>query len=190
MRVVKSYKTIKFSGVTNFNGKHGCLKCCTVGEYSHDSHTVFFPNTECPPRNDKNFRDKKYGDHHKKDSPLLKPNIDMIEDFPVSDSLHLIDLGVMKRLLIGWRDGKLGKYTTKWGAQTIKKVSDFLISCRKPKEIHRAIRSVEVLAHWKASEYRTFLYYLSFIILQHNDVMCADAYHHFLNFFCAITMFQ
>ena len=35
--------------------------------------------------------------HHKCTSPLEELEIDMVEDFPVSDSLHLIDLGIMKR---------------------------------------------------------------------------------------------
>lgn len=185
---LKKYKIklLLFSGVSNFNSKHGCLKCTTVGEYSHNSHTVYFPKTKCPPRNDRDFRSKKYDGHHKSDSPLLKLNIDMVEDFPVSDSLHLVDLGVMKRLLVGWRDGKFGKYITKWSARDIENVSQFLLKCHKPKEIHRAIRSVQELAHWKASEYRTFLYYLSFVILKR--VLSAEAYHHFLCYFCAITI--
>ncbi|RVE45461.1 hypothetical protein evm_009896 [Chilo suppressalis] len=108
-------------GVSNFNGKHGCLKCTVVGEYSHKSNIVTFSKLDCPKRNNEDFRNKKYGRHHKQDSPLLKLKIDMVEDILVSDSLHLIDLGVMKRLLIGWRDGNFGIYLTKWRAQDIKK---------------------------------------------------------------------
>lgn len=172
----------------NFNGKHGCLKCTVVGEYSHLSNTVIFPKTDCPRRNNDDFRSKMYGQHHKYDSPLLELPIDMIEDFPVGDSLHLIDLGVMKRLITGWRDGNFGKKVTKWCARDIEKFSQFMTSCRMPKEIHRSVRTIDVLAHWKASEFRTFLYYLSFIILK--DLLCTDAYHHFLLFFCAITIFS
>lgn len=91
----------------------------------------------------------------------MKLNIDMVEDFPVSDSLHLIDLGVMKRLIVGWRDGKFEKYITKWRANDIEKVSQFLVNCKKPKEINRAIRPISELPHWKGSEFRTFLHYLS-----------------------------
>lgn len=173
-------------GVCNFNGKHGCLKCTVIGEYSESSHTVVFPKIDCPKRNDTDFRSKKYGQHHKFDSPLLELPIDMVEQVPVGDSLHLIDLGIMKRLLIGWRDGKFGKYLTKWCSRDITKVSNFLIVCKMPTEIHRSVRSLEVLAHWKGSEFRTFLYYLSFIILK--DVLCYEAFYHFMCFFCAITI--
>lgn len=110
----------------------------------------------------------------------------MIEDFPVSDSLHLIDLGLMKRLLIGWRDGNFGTYLTKWNAQTIAKVNSFLIDRKMPKEIHRSVRSVDVLAHWKGSEYRCFFYYLSFIILK--ETLRTEPYNHFMHLYCAITI--
>lgn len=65
------------------------------------------------------FRLKRYGNHHKTDTPLLKLSIDIVEDFPISDSLHLIDIGVMKRLIVGWRDGNFGKLFTKWRARDI-----------------------------------------------------------------------
>lgn len=177
---------IYFSGVCNFNGKHGCLKCVTVGEYSHTSHTVTFPEMNCRPRTDQEFRDKKYGPHHKKDSPLLRLGIDMVEDFPVADSLHLVDWGIMKRLLVGWRNGNFGKYITKWCAKDIETVSNFLSECKLPSEIHRSVRGLDCLSYWKASEYRSFLLYLSIFILPH--VMSHDALCHFLTFFCGITI--
>lgn len=114
-----------FSGVCNFNGKHGCMKCITVGEYSHNSHTVVFPDLNSEERTNDGFRSKLYGAHHKIDSPLLQLPIDMVKDFPVGDSLHLVDLGIMKRLLVGWRDGNFGKYLTKWRGTDIEKVSFF-----------------------------------------------------------------
>lgn len=68
----------------------------------HVSHTIIFPELDCVARNDEDFRKILYGKHHKVDSPLLSLPIDMIKAFPVADSMHLIDLGIMKRLLIGW----------------------------------------------------------------------------------------
>lgn len=174
------------SGVCNFNGKHGCLKCTTVGDYSHSTHTVVFSTRKYPPRNDEDFRRKIYGGHHKADSPLLKLPIDMIQHFPVADSLHLIDLGIIKRLLQGWRDGNFGKYLTKWRARDIDTLNLFLSKCKLPSEIHRAVRTLDCLAFWKASEFRTFLLYLSIIILPH--VLRDDAFEHFLALFCAVTI--
>lgn len=79
------------TGVTYFNGKHGCLKCTVVGEYI--SKCTVFLRTDCHKRTNDGFRNKIYGAHHKICSPLEKLPIDMIEQFPVGDSLHLIDLG-------------------------------------------------------------------------------------------------
>lgn len=127
-----------------------------------------------------------YGAHHKIDSPLLKLPIDMVQDFPVGDSLHLIDLGIMKRFLIGWRDGNFGKYLTKWCARDIVTINIFLRQCKMPSEIHRAVRQLDTLAHWKGSEFRTFFFYLSVVILP--DVLSPDVNEHFLTLFCAITI--
>lgn len=177
---------INFLGVANFNSKNGCIKCTTLGEYSYISHTVYFPKTGCDLRTDEGFRSKLYGSHHKTHSPLEDLPIDMVEDFPVGDSLHLIDLGVMKRCLTGWRDGHFGTYLTKWAARDTTLVSKFLVSCKMPSEIHRTVRGLDVLAYWKASEYRTFLHYLSIIVLK--KVLPSDVYEHFVLFFCSITI--
>lgn len=162
------------------------MKCVTVGEYSHQSHTVVFPDSRCPKRTDANFRKKLYGSHHKVDSPLLQLPIDIVEDVPVGDSLHLLDLGIMKRLLVGWRDGNFGKKNTKLCSRDIERVSAFLNETRLPSEIHRSMRGLNHLAHWKASEFRTFFYYLSIIILP--QVLNAEAFSHFLFLFCGITI--
>lgn len=162
------------------------MKCVTVGEYSHTSHTVVFPDTKSPERTNDGFRNKIYGAHHKMDTPLLSLPIDMVTNFPVGDSLHLIDLGIMKRLLIGWRDGNFGKYITKWRASDTENVSNFLNRCILPSEIHRSVRGLDCLAYWKASEFRSFFFYLSIVILP--DVLPPNAFSHFLALYCGITI--
>lgn len=44
-----------FAGVASYNGHHGCLKCTTIGEYSHVSHTNIFPRTIAKSEQTKNF---------------------------------------------------------------------------------------------------------------------------------------
>lgn len=90
-----------FLGVVNFNSKQGCQKCTITGEYSYVSHCTYFPRRQCEKRTDEKFRSKHYVSHYKVDTPLTQLPIDMIEDFPVADSLHLIDLGIMKKCLVG-----------------------------------------------------------------------------------------
>lgn len=48
-------------------------------------------------RTDKKFRERYQPEHHLQRSPLEDLPIDMVKQIPVSDSLHLIDLGIMKR---------------------------------------------------------------------------------------------
>lgn len=175
-----------FAGVANFNGWHGCLKCTTVGLYHYDSRTNILPHINCDRRTNAKFRQKLYGEHHKIDSPLLKLNIDMVEQFPVGDSLHLLHLGVMKRLLFGWRDGTFRKADTKWRARTTFEVSDYLIECKLPREFQRATRGLDCLSHWKGTEFRSFLHYIGIVVLK--DQLQYEVYEHFLLLFCAVTI--
>lgn len=140
----------------------------------------------CEKRTNEKFRQKMYGSHHKVDSPLLRLNIDMVEQFPVGDSLHLLHLGNMKRLLHGWRDGIFRNSQTKWPARTTNEVSMYLTNCKMPSEFHRAVRGLDCLAFWKGTEYRTLLHYIGIVALK--DHLEKEAYEHFLLFFCAITI--
>lgn len=117
---------------------------------------------------------------------MLKLNIDMIEQFPVGDSLHLLHLGIVKRLLFGWRDGTFKHSDTKWPAKTILIVSEYLAGCKMPAEINRAVRGLDSLCHWKGTEYRTFLNYIGIVVLK--DHLQHEVYEHFLLLFCAVTI--
>lgn len=68
----------------------------------------------------------------------------MIKSIPVSNSLHLLDLGIIKRLLTGYVYETLG-FKTKWSANITKLVSDFLFRCRMLSKIHRAVRLLDCL---------------------------------------------
>lgn len=175
-----------FTGVAGFNGHHGCLKCTTIGEYNYTSHANIFPRTECERRTDEKFRQKAYGSHHQKDSPLLKLNIDIVEQIPVGDSLHLLHLGVMKRLLTGWRDGHFRNSGTKWDAPRTFAVTNYLLECKLPAEFHRVVRGLDCLAFWKGTEYRTFLHYLGIVALKPH--LTKEAYEHFMLLFCSVTI--
>ncbi|KAH9636258.1 hypothetical protein HF086_009454, partial [Spodoptera exigua] len=130
-------------GVANFNSQHGCHKCSIEGEYSHLSHTNYYPNKIYPKRTNDTFRNKEDEYHHKIDSPLLKLPINMIDAFPVADSLHLIDLGIVKRFLTGWRDGYFKNKMLKWPSKTTEELSSKMQSIKLPKELHRNIRGLD-----------------------------------------------
>lgn len=92
---------IIFKGVASSNGYHGCLKCETVGRYSHTGNKVIFTQLDAPKRTDEKFRSGAYSvasgnrtDFHCKNTTVItRLPIDMIADVIVADSLHLIDLG-------------------------------------------------------------------------------------------------
>lgn len=92
------------SGTIGHNSYHGCQKCMIEGVYSRSKSKMCFPriitcdrerNAEL--RTDIRFRNRYQPQHHTEYSALERLPIDMIRSFPTSDSLHLLDLGIMKR---------------------------------------------------------------------------------------------
>ncbi|KFB37021.1 hypothetical protein ZHAS_00004207 [Anopheles sinensis] len=87
----------------NFNGKHGCLSCTTVGrsERSGRGRTTVFETVNAPLRTDAAFRNWDYPEHQTGRTPLEDiAHLDMIKGFPVGERLHLIDEGVTKKFLM------------------------------------------------------------------------------------------
>uniref|UniRef100_A0A182NN00 Uncharacterized protein n=1 Tax=Anopheles dirus TaxID=7168 RepID=A0A182NN00_9DIPT len=124
-------------GVTGHTGYGGCLKCTVHGKYHSTTRTVAFAGIHAPRRTDQGFRENTYPGHRKTITPLLDlQNFDMIQDIIVADELHILHLGVTKRLIVGWRDGTLGK--KRWSAQQIDKISEALKNIALPSEIHHA----------------------------------------------------
>ena len=146
-----------------------------------------FPRIDCKRRTDADFRNRADPDHHKEYTPLEKLPIDLVQDIIVADSLHLIDLGIMKKFLNIWTTGCYN-FETKWSGIQIQNISILLKGYNKsmPLEIHRAVRGLDCLKFWKGLEYRTFLLYLSPVLLK--DFLHPEVYLHFLNFYCAITI--
>lgn len=112
-------------------------------------------------------------------------SIDMVKDFIIADSLHLLDLGVFKRLLQGWRTGSLCK-RAKWSHQQKKEISEYLVKVRFPREINRRMRSMDFISLWKGLEYRHFLLYVGVVILKR--FLPEKFYDHYLLLFCATTI--
>lgn len=106
--MISSYKEFFYTilGVAYHNAKNGCQRCTTVGKHSDISNTTIFPEFNAPNRCDEGFRAGIYKDHQTGRSPLLNLKMDMINDIPIGDELHLIDAGVTKQLIHIWEDGK------------------------------------------------------------------------------------
>lgn len=118
--------------------------------------------------------------------PLLHLPIDIVEDVIVSDSLHLLHLGVMKRLLLAFRDGHNGLDSRRWSKNEVASISELLSKVQLPVEIHRSVRGIDTLNHWKASECASFLNYIGIVILKR--FVEDEMYAIFSILFCAVTI--
>lgn len=86
-----------------------------------------------------------------------------------------------------WLGGLKGTKRT-WNQSETLEISEFLKKCneRRPSDIHRSIRSLDVINHWKATEFRTFLLYIGIVALK--DRLSEQEYQMFLKLFCAVTI--
>lgn len=178
----------------NFNHRFGCQKCTLPGTYYSSMSRMSFeriPYTQTEPeqqlRTDHQFRNRLQAQHHRGYSILEELPIDMIIDFITSDSLHLLDLGVIKRYLLRWIFGEKRSRKT-WSARTTLTINLLLskFNMTKPDEIHRKIRSLNHIKFWKATEFHVFLCYVGCVLLK--DFLSNDEYIHFLKLFCATTI--
>lgn len=174
-------------GTVNFNHRHGCQKCLVIGQYDKASHRMCFPDIDAERRTDQMFRQRTDPLHHKETSLFEELPINMISTFKVSDTLHLLHLGVMKKCIQRWI-GKTKSYNRKWNKTSIESTSRFLLRCndQMPSDIHRALRDLDTLAFWKGVEYRTILLYVGMVAFR--SVLPNDEYEHFITLCCAVTI--
>lgn len=134
----------------------GCGRCTVTGYKHHITNAIVFPDLNAPKMRDEAFRNNVY--KKKTDTALTELNIDMVQDFVVADSLHLIDLGITKTILKGYMLGRLTNVEAKWSSHQISRINEYLNSVKAPIEIksQRAIRSLIEIANWKGREYRNF----------------------------------
>lgn len=175
--------------VMGFSAKHGCTKYTTVGVHVQPEGKVIFDSPPAPPRTDASFRSRYDKEHHKtKRSPIeYIGNLNMIINFPVADQLHLIDLGVSRKILLGFLNNKMQSFD-RWSSDQKNNISHFMEKNKLPAEIHRPFRSFASIQYWKATEYRSFLHYISPVI--YKDFLHIEGYNHYLLYFCSVTIFS
>lgn len=142
-------------GIVGHNAYHGCGRCTQSGEWLNGR--LSFNELEINKRTDLSFKEKWDEDHHKTNSILEDLGIGMVTQFP-SDYLHLLCLGVPKKLLLFWTSGPLRTRLPFFKQQEI---SHGLHNCKiaQPIEFQRRCRGIDELCYWKGSEFRTFLLY-------------------------------
>lgn len=167
-------------GHTSFRG---CSKCQQVGKRIGNTNT--FSTRKGLPRTDISFSERLDPDFHQAYTQnfkldLEKAGIKMISQFPV-EPMHLVDLGVMKKML-----NLLLKNKTVVKLNKIDKLnmSTILLGLSPyiPKEFARKPRSFNEVHRWKATEFRQFLLYTGVVVLK--EILPLFLYNHFLLLHC------
>lgn len=166
-------------GVKSYSGYHGCDKCTQHGNWLGK---VTFPETNAPLRTDQSFAQQLDEDHHLNISPLSRTSIGMVSQIPL-DYMHLVCLGVMKRLLLLWIKGP---FQCRLGSRDVLQISTNLVYLKDniSSEFARKPRPLSEIDRWKATEFRQFLLYTGIIAL--SGVIHPNIYKNFLLFFVGI----
>lgn len=151
------------TSIKNHTGYYGCGKCIVKGKYVENR--VVMLKTDATLRTDDTFRQRTQEKHHNGASDLEKLPINMVECFPY-EYMHLICLGVTKKLIKQWTSGKVQVF--RLGPKIVEKISKKLVKLGKdlPCEFNRKQRPLSELDRWKATELRTFLLYTGPVALR------------------------
>ncbi|XP_077536347.1 uncharacterized protein LOC144148704 [Haemaphysalis longicornis] len=141
--------------IRGHTGYYSCTKCTVKGTYKKGR--VCFPDISKRLRSDASFRDQVQVWHHHGTTILEELRIDLVQDVPL-DYMHLVCLGVMRKLLKLWVRGP------KESRQEIDMREELSVKLSKlamfvPAEFNRRPRSLLELDRWKATEFRFFLLY-------------------------------
>lgn len=162
--------------IKSHTGYYSCERCQVQGSYFGDR--VTFPATKSAPRTDSSFAALECDEHHLTVSPLTEiPGLGMVSNF-VLDYMHLICLGVMRKLLFIWVSGNVP--SLKMPSKIVDEISDRMtdISDYIPVEFSRKPRTLREIKRWKATEMRQFLLYTGLIVLK--DKVDEAIYQNFL----------
>lgn len=170
--------------VKGHSGYSSCTKCDQEGEFI--ANRICFSELNFSKRCHDDFVNQTDSQHHTGTTVLLKiPHIDIIKQVPL-DYMHLVCLGVVKKLLCGiWC---FGSPPHKFCAAQFNSISNLLESLVSfiPSEFVRKPRSLKEVKRWKATEFRQFLLYTGPVILKGN--IEKSKYQNFLTLTVAITI--
>lgn len=182
--------------VKPFNSYSGCTKCTIKGLYSRN---MYFKG-EGEPRTDTSFRLRSHPQHHREERSFIeKCSINMVDDF-LLDPMHIVYLGVMKKLLVFWIEGRKKRdritftedgVTYQYVKLSQEKMYEIDMNINNIKnqictDFARKPRSIKHFKLWKATEYRMLLLYTGPVLLR--NIIDENLYKHFLYLHVAIFM--
>lgn len=159
-----------------------CSKCRVIG--TRYEGQIIFMGINHRLRTDEEYSMLDDEDHHKGPTPLTRLPMGMVSQVPF-DYMHLVCIGVVKKLIIAWVTGKYGK-KMKLAGRNQNVISRRLehIAQYCPREFARKPRSLSDYKDYKATEGRQFILYTGPICLR--GMMEEQGYMHFLLLHAAI----
>lgn len=163
-------------------GFYSYTKCTQSGIFINNR--LAFPDINVDLRTDESFKNKLDDEFHKGTTLLKNINIELVSQIPL-DGMHLVFLGVMKKLITFWvRGPKNIRFTD----DEKKAINDQILFLKNyvPKNFGRLPRSLDDIEYFKAAELRQFLLYIGPIVLQ--NMRNKNMYTHFMTLSCAICI--
>lgn len=160
--------------IKTHTGYYGCERCVQKG--IHMEGRMTFASNTSEKRTDHVFNHLDHEDHQVRLSPLSELNVGLVSGF-VLDSMYLVHLGVVHRLLNRWLKGPR---SSKLSNVQIDVVSGKLLQlvCYVSAELARKPRSLQGVDKWKATEFTQFLLYTGIVALK--SELREDYYMNFL----------
>ncbi|KAJ8007525.1 hypothetical protein DPEC_G00094930 [Dallia pectoralis] len=143
-----------------------------------------YPVLDSVVRTDEDFSRQADEEHHHGPHPFTGVNVRMVSQFPL-DYMHLVCLGVVRRLINLWLKGPL-KF--RLPSRLVNIISESLVNMRSyiPDEFARKPRSLREVDRWKATEFRQFLLYTGPVVLC--GVLDPVVYYNFILLSTAIAI--
>ena len=162
------------------SGLNSCERCKQRGK-KLNNHVVLL-KTDCELRTDEDYINQTDPGHHRAGEPSILANLDigLVSSFTL-DYMHLICLGVCKRLLMRLKVSK--HYHKKMHLSAVQidalDASIAVVANALPSTFSRRLfGGVNHIKNWKASEFRCFLLYVGVIVLK--DHVSSEQYVNFL----------
>ena len=163
------------------NAYFGCERCTVEGSWEG---RVVFHELDSPRRTDEDFNRTVYAKHQLRKTVLIDAGINCIKDFPL-DYMHLVCLGVVKRMISFWMKGpRISKLSALQTCQISSKLQGY--AGFMPSEFARQPRGLKEWKRWKATELRQFLLYTGPVVLR--NILSDQSYVHFLSLTMAIRI--
>lgn len=143
------------------NSYDSCERCTVHGLHFNDR--VVYNEMDAELRTDRGFAENRYPEHQVDISPLNDICQELVSSFSL-DYMHLVCLGVVRRMVNFW---KRGPKKCKLGTRCLDTISDDLVNLRPfiPNDFARKPRSLKELDRFKATEFRTLLLYTGPVVL-------------------------